>query len=246
MARRARRKPKGDPTLVVAYVRVSTDEQQLGPRAQRAAFERWCEERGTTLVHVGEDLGVSGGADIDRRPGLLAALDALAEHGAGILLVAKRDRLARDVMNAAIIDRMVERVGAQVVSVAGEGTEAGADDPSAFLLRGMVDLLAHYERLLIAQRTRAALAVKRARGERVGHLPFGFGLAEDGVHLVPHPDEQRVLNRVLRYRRSGLSLREIGRRLSRAGIRPRSGGRWHPQTVARVVTAAEGLRSKEL
>jgi hypothetical protein len=62
-------------------------------------------------VKVFEDIGVSGAAELDRRPGLLAALGALAEERAGLLIVHKRDRLARDPMIAGMITRLVERGG---------------------------------------------------------------------------------------------------------------------------------------
>jgi DNA invertase Pin-like site-specific DNA recombinase len=92
MARR--RKRDADPSLAVGYVRVSTDEQALGPEAQREALEGWCERHGARLCATFEDIGVSGGTPLEKRTGLNVALDALAEHGAGVFLVAKRDRLA--------------------------------------------------------------------------------------------------------------------------------------------------------
>jgi DNA invertase Pin-like site-specific DNA recombinase len=57
----------------------------------------------------------------------------------------------------------------------------------------MVDALAEYERQLIKARTRAALAVKRRKGQRVGQIPYGYRLSADGVHLEERPDEQHVL-----------------------------------------------------
>lgn len=231
----AKRSKAGDAKVVVGYVRVSTDEQALGPDAQREALERWCAANGAALVAAYEDLGVSGGAALDKRPALLDALEALETHGAGVLLVAKRDRLARDTMVAAMVERMAQRAGATVASADGTGN---GDSPEAMLMRRMVDAFAEYERALIGARTRAALAVKRARGERVGHIPYGMQLAADGVHLEPHPGEQDVLAMVREYRAEGLTLRAIGRRLTSRGILPRSGGKWHPQTVARVADAA--------
>lgn len=79
----------------VGYIRVSTDEQVNGPKAQADALAAWCARNGVELVAVHHDHGVSGGAELDKRPGLLAALDEL-ERG-DVLLVAKRDRLARSV-----------------------------------------------------------------------------------------------------------------------------------------------------
>ena len=232
-----RRKAKrGDTSKAIGYLRVSTDEQRLGPDAQREALERWCEARGVELVAVYVDPGVSGGAELDRRPELLAAVDAITEHGAGVLLVAKRDRLARDTMLAAMIERLVERNGATVESADGVGE---GDGPEALLMRRLMDAFAEYERALICSRTRAALAVKRARGEKTGgiHTPYGYA-AEDGK-LVPHAGEQEVLRVVREYRSEGLTLRAIATRLEQLGHLPRSGKKkWHPQTVARIADAA--------
>lgn len=229
MARRSH--PKSN--LVIGYVRVSTDEQALGPDAQRAALVRWCSANGCELAGVHEDIGVSGGAELDARPGLLAALDALAAHGAGVLLVAKRDRLARDVVNAAMVERLAERAGARVRSAAGEGTDGDVADPSAMLMRGIVDLFAQYERAVIRSRTKAALAVKRARGERVGDIPIGYAATDSGM-LAADPREQAAVARIRCLRKDGASIRAIADSLNTEQV-PARGGRWHPTTVARVI-----------
>jgi len=106
-------------------------------------------------------------------------------------------------------------------------------------MRRIVDAFAEYERLLIRARTRAAMAVKRLRGERMSRVPaYGFRLSADGTHLEPDRSEQRVLVLVGEYRQQGLTLRESGTRLEAQGLLPRSRGRWHPQTLARVAAAA--------
>jgi len=229
-----RAKPRPDPSAVVAYVRVSTDEQALGPEAQRAAVERWCASSGARLVAVCSDLGVSGAAPLESRPGLLAALDALREHRAGVLLVAKRDRLARDVVVAAMVERLAERQGARVLAADGTGNGEG---PEAQLLRGVVDVFAQYERALIRTRTKAALRVKRERGERVGQVPFGYRVADDGRALVEDADEQRAVARVRELRSAGLTVAEVAERLASEGHRPR-GARWHATSVARIARRA--------
>lgn len=219
MTQRRRTAPTASPRTAVAYLRVSTDEQHLGPDAQRAAITAWATREGVSVVAWCCDAGVSGAAAIADRPELLAALAALREHGAGVLAVAKRDRLARDVMAAAMIDRMVVDAGARVVSAAGEGTDS--DDPSAVLMRRMVDAFAEYERALIAARTRAALAVKRSRGEATSHAPFGFR-AVDGV-LVADEAEQAVIAQVRAARARGMTVRAICDELRAAGIVSRKG-----------------------
>ena len=106
------RKPiAGSPSVAVAYLRVSTDEQHLGPEAQRAQIVAWAAREGVTVVGWHTDSDVSGAAGIEARPGLVAALGSLRPMGAGVLVVAKRDRLARDVYVALGIERAAESMG---------------------------------------------------------------------------------------------------------------------------------------
>ena len=221
---------------VVGYLRVSTDEQALGPVAQREALNRWCRDTGCELVAVFEDLGISGGAPLDRRPGLMAAVAACGEHKAN-LLVAKRDRLARDTLAAAMLERLVERTGSRILAADGCGN---GDGPEGLLMRRMVDAFAEYERALIRARTRVAMQVKKAKGELVGAVPYGFHLASDGVSLVPDEAEGAVVALVRELRAEGLSLRKIAARLTEKGLIPRAGGSWHHQTVANIAGAANG------
>ena len=236
MGRKRRTRP-GDPTKAVAYVRVSTDEQRLGPAAQREAIRLWCAKEGIELVGTHDDLGVSGGADLEDRAGLLRALEDVVAQKAGILLVAKRDRLARDVGNAAMIERLVARAGGEIRCADGNGNGNG---PEALLTKGLLDLFAAHERALIKSRTKAALATKKAKGERVGGIPYGYRLHKDGTHLVPNHREQEVVKLVKFLRSEGWTLMGIGQELSERGYRPRGRGRWHPDTISRIARAERG------
>jgi DNA invertase Pin-like site-specific DNA recombinase len=215
--------------IAVAYIRVSTDDQTLGPEAQRAAIEVWAAREDVQVVAWHVDAGVSGAARIDSRPALLAALDDLARGST--LVVAKRDRLARDVVIAATIERAAERVGATVVSADGVGV---GDGPEAELLRRIVDAVAVYERGFIRGRTKAALAAKKRRGERTGSVPYGKQLSDDGVRLVDDDDEHAVIARIVDMTAEGRSHRAIAAQLNRDGVAAR-GARWHPTTVGRLL-----------
>ena len=221
---------QGNQVQAIGYLRVSTDEQHLGPEAQRDALDRWARVNGVTLVAIYEE-AVSGGAELDERTQLLASIDALKEHGAGVLLVAKRDRLARDTMLAAMIERLIERAGGRVASADGVGNGTG---PEAQLMRGIIDLFAQYERALIRTRTTAAMAVKKGRGERVGAIPFGSTLGADGKTLVPHVEEQEAVQLITRLRGNGLTLKGIADKLNADGVACR-GGRWYVTSVVRVL-----------
>lgn len=227
-------------TSAVGYIRVSTEEQTLGPEAQRVALVRWAEVRGLQLVAVHEDRGVSGAAPLDRQPGLLAALTSLETHAASYLVAAKRDRLARDVMIAVQLERLVERQGAQLVSADGAGE---GDSPEAALMRRLVDAMSCYERDLIRGRTRAALAIKRARGLKVGSTA-PYGCRFDGDRVEVDPDEQRAIARMRELSAAGRSLRQVAAVLTAEGFRPR-GLRWHPNSILRILRRAESRDSSE-
>jgi site-specific DNA recombinase len=215
-----KKRSRTNPTLAVAYLRVSTTEQQLGPEAQRAAIEVWASRGGIQVVAWHTDHGVSGGSDIDDRPGLVAALGELLATKAGVLVVAKRDRLARDVYVAATIERAVARGGARVVCADGVGN---GETPADAFMRSILDAAAAYERALIRARTRAALGVKKARGESTGVAPYGFRVGDDGRTLVPDDAEQATLTALRALRAQGVSFRRVRdeatarRLLSRAG-----------------------------
>lgn len=203
----------------MAYIRVSTEDQRLGPEAQRAAIEAWARGAGVAVVAWHSDHGVSGARELDDRPELKAAIVSLRAHDAGLLVVAKRDRLARDVMVAAVVQRAVEKAGARVVSADGTGN---GDSPADSFMRTVLDGAAAYERELIRARTKAALRAKRARGERAGTVPFGYAVDAAG-RLAPQPGEQATIARVCMLRAGGCSLRTIVAELEREGVVSRVG-----------------------
>jgi site-specific DNA recombinase len=223
----------GSSTVAVAYIRVSTDDQKLGPEAQRASIEAWARSNGVTVAGWHVDQGVSGGAQIEERPALVEALAALREHGAGVLVVAKRDRIARDVVIAAMVERAATSSGARLVSAAGEGNGEGAAD--AFM-RTVIDGAAAYERALIRARTTAALAVIRSSGRKTGgDAPYGFAVAADGRTLVAVDAEQAVIARARSLSAEGMSLRAVAASLASEGHASRAGRPFAAQQVARML-----------
>lgn len=131
-----------------------------------------------------------------------------------------------------MVEAAAARVGARIVSAAGEGE---GDNPAAILMRRMVDAFAEYERHMIKARTKAALAVKRSRGERVsGKAPFGYRFDDAGRALVPRHDEQRTIARVRELHGAGMSLNGIAAMLNREDV-PARGARWHATTIMRIV-----------
>jgi site-specific DNA recombinase len=226
------------PTLsarAIGYVRVSTEQQAesgLGLDAQQSSLVAAALRLGLQLTRTFVDAGTSGSLAIEDRPVLLDAVAALRRGD--VLLVAKRDRLGRDVIAVAMIERLIAKRGARVVSAAGEGTDS--DDPAAMLMRRLIDSFAEYERALIAARTRAALAAKRRRGERLsGLVPFGHQLGMDGRTLLLEDTEQQTIATIRTFRAAGHSLRQIAKQLNAQGLRTRSGSPWQWEYVRRVL-----------
>jgi DNA invertase Pin-like site-specific DNA recombinase len=210
---------------------VSTEEQHLSVEAQQRTLTAWCQQRGYALLAVYADLGMSGGTALDKRPGLLAALDALPPGA--LLLATKRDRLARDTLVAAMIERLTERAGASVQTC--DGVAEGAS-PEAKLMRTMIDAFAEYERALIRARVKTALGHKRMKGERISrHIPYGQQLAADAIHLEAHPAEQAVIALAQALRYEGLSSRTIAARLAARGLYSRTGTVFTPSAILAMV-----------
>ena len=102
----------------------------------------------------------------------------------------------------------------------------------------LVTVISEWERGVIGERTREALAYKRRNGECVGALPYGFKLAKDGKHLVPVLAEGKVLAQIKKERARKMSYDRIADVLNAERIRTKRGGRWYAMTVRSVLATA--------
>lgn len=215
----------------IIYLRVSTDKQVdsgLGLEAQRDMCLRVVPNGSQVLEFADE--GFSGALEMEKRPALICALNVLSKDD--ILLIAKRDRIGRDPIVNAMIERAVERKKAKMMTASGDVRDD--NDPSSILMRRMVDAFAEYERLIIGARTKVALAVKKKKGERVGHIPYGYELDEDGIHLRVNVDEQYTLKVINQHREDGMSLREIAEQIN-FYKRFNRNGPWNHVSISRVM-----------
>ena len=203
---------------VLGYVRVSTSEQassRAGLDAQRAAILAECERRGWTLVEMLEDAGYSA-KDL-RRPGIQAALDTLRLGRADALVVSKLDRLSRSMLDFAGLMAAAQRHSWGLVAL---DVNVDTTTPAGEMVANVMATFAQFERRLIGQRTREALAAKRAQGVRLGR-----------PRLIA-PDVER---RIGELRAAGLTLEAVAERLATDGVRPPGGGVWRPSTLHRVL-----------
>ncbi len=96
---------------------------------------------------------------------------------------------------------------------------------------------AEMERNLTRERTRSAMAVKRGNGQRIGTVPYGYDLAEDGLTLIPNDSEQAVISDIRSWRAAGWTLERIADELTARAVRTKTGktSTWTHQAVARIV-----------
>jgi DNA invertase Pin-like site-specific DNA recombinase len=204
---------------VLGYVRVSTSEQAskcAGLEAQRRAILAECERRGWHLVETIEDAGYSA-RDL-RRPCIQEALRALERGEASALVLAKLDRLSRSML---VVSKLMAKATSEHWALVALDVAVDTSTPSGEAMANMLGTFSQFERRLISQRTKEALAVKRASGVRLGRPP-----------TMPHA----VVRRIQRQRARGESLRKIAQDLNEAGVPTAQGGaRWYAATVRHVL-----------
>ncbi len=205
---------------VVGYLRVSTEEQAvsgLGLAAQRVAIETECGHRGLELLAVHTDPGLSGKSLA--RPGLTAALTDLDAGRGTVLMVAKLDRLSRSVHDATGLLLRADRAGWGLIAL---DVNVDTTTPQGAAMTQVLAVFAELERRLIGERTKAALAVKRAQGITLGR---------------PRTLPTEVIERIQSARAAGASWSAIARELNADAVPTAQGGaHWHPATVRLIAT----------
>lgn len=206
--------------LFFSYTRVSTEEQaekRNGLEAQRATIDAEAERRGWQVEYY-TDAGVTGKVI---GPKLREVLGLLASGQGDGLVVAKLDRLSRSIVNAANIIEAAQAHGWSLVVL-----DLGVDLTTAAGRMVAMNLVnfAQYERELISERTKAGLAAKRARGERLGR---------------PRLAKPGVVRRIVLDRNTGLSYAKIATALEAEGVlSPAGRPTWQASTVRRIYASA--------
>lgn len=220
----------------IAYIRVSTSRQAqegMSLDAQRSRIEDWCRLNGHSLEVVYADEGVSG-KRADNRPELQRALAHVCRTG-GVFVVYSLSRAGRSLDDLREISRRIDRAGAQFVSL----TE-NIDTTSAVgrLVFTMIGAFAEFERELIAERVRGAMAYGRTQNKRQSRfVPMGWKMSGDGKSLVEDDAEQAVVRRVVSHAGSGLGAKAIYSRLVADGIVGRNGRPWSASAIRRAMRA---------
>lgn len=205
---------------VLGYVRISkadhARDESIGIEAQRAAIRAYVDAQGWEVAAWYSDDGVTGGHL--RRPGITAALRELKARRADALVVAKLDRLSRSVLDLAGLLDTSRRQRWDLVVL---NMQLDTSTATGKLMAHMLSAVAEFERDIISERTRAALAVRKEEGAQLGH---------------PSTISADVAERIVAAHRAGLSFSAIARDLDADTVpTPTGAARWHHSVIAGVV-----------
>lgn len=223
----------------IGYIRVSTQDQAtegVSLDAQRAKIKAWCSLHDYELTAVYSDPGITG-SRMDKRPGLQKALKAATDGRA--IVSYSISRLSRSTRDMLSIAEQLQARGADLVSLSENIDTTSAAGRMVFRLLAS---LAEFERDQISERTKAALAHKKATQQKYAPVPFGYREA-DG-RLVVEKHEAKIVTDILRRRAKGETLAAIADRLNTRGVSGKRGGKWHPSTVSYVVKSRKAFQPR--
>jgi DNA invertase Pin-like site-specific DNA recombinase len=214
----------------IGYIRVSTEEQAtqgVSLDAQTEKVKAYASLYDIELIEIITDAGVS--AKTLDRPGLNKALAMLEAGEAEALVIVKLDRLTRSVRD---LDHLLENYFASRFSLMSVQEQVDTRTASGRLVLNVLMSVAQWERETIGERTSQALQHKKAQGEHIGGVGFGYQVT--GKKLAKAKDHETV-TAIVEMRGQGMTLTAIADKLNSESIKTARGGLWYAKTVANII-----------
>lgn len=222
----------------IGYVRVSTEEQAkegVSLEAQEERIRKYAEYKGFDLIEIIRDEGKSGGTA--NREGFRKLLERIEANGFDALILFSLDRLSRDMLTLLALERLLDECDVELHTIEGQ---IDTSTPDGFMNFAMRAFLSEMERRQIKYRTKKALEHKKAKGEVVGQVPYGYRRVGD--RLVEDEEEQKIIKKINRMYKLGKSLNAIAKALNDSGYRTKAGTPWTAQQVKRLINGYESKR----
>ena len=226
----------------IAYSRVSTEDQASFGVSISTQEERILQYAGLydiEIMEVIKDAGFS--AKNMKRPGIQLVLGMMEKKEIEAVIVAKLDRLTRNIRDLADLVDLANKKGIALISV-GEHIDTGS--AAGRMMVNMIGTISQWEREVIGERTAVALRFKRSAGQRYNKNPL-FGFQHDAGRLVPCDGEMVIIDEIISMHRAGFSYGKTARELNARQIQARDGGRWYAESVKRVIMRS-GIRENIL
>jgi DNA invertase Pin-like site-specific DNA recombinase len=220
-----------------AYLRVSTDgqvgEDKFGLPSQQEAIQDFARSNGLEIVEWYSDEGYSGG--VMERPGLQELIRDAGNNGFKIVIAAKMDRVARDLMAQLWIEKELLKSGVELVSVA---EPFRGQDPANVLFRQVIGAFAQFEKARIAERMLGGRKQKaKAGGYAGGGAPIGYTAQLGRKTLEIDETKISAVKRVfaIRNQNPGVTLREMARKLNEEGFTTAENKPFRMEQVRRII-----------
>lgn len=218
---------------VIAYTRVSTDgqvgEDKFGLESQKRQIEEYCAKNDMTIVDWVSDEGVSGAKWRDGFDSIVYG--EVHNPPVQAVIVAKSDRVARDINIYFSYQGMLLRKNIELISVTEDFGQFGV---FANALKALTLTMAEMERENITKRTMGGRKVKASMGGYSGgRCPLGYRV-QNG-RLIIDPEEAEVVRKIYALAKEGLSMRKIIDVLKKEGIKTRKGGEYQPSSIKSIL-----------
>ena len=221
-------------TKAIGYIRVSTEKQKnegFSLEAQERKIRAMADVQDLVLDRIISD--DESGKNLDR-PGMKQVLEMVENKQVDTVIIAKLDRLTRSVKDLSELMELFDKKGVALVSV---NESLDTHSAAGRLVMNIMAAVSQWEREAIGERTRDALAVKKANGQRVGTVPYGWKMV-DGV-MIPFLPEGMVVEMIKLYHNRGHSDSMIAKMLNKDGERTRSGTPWRKEYVSNILKKKE-------
>ncbi len=226
---------------VYGYLRVSTDgqtgEDRFGLAEQKESIQNFADNNGFNIIGWYSDPGISG-TTLDR-PGLQSMIADSAKGQIKAVIVAKMDRIARDLMAQLWIEKELLKNGVEIISVS---EQFRGQDPANVLFRQIIGAFAQFEKSRITERLSGGRKQKaKIGGYAGGRAALGYSSKRGSKILSINPEKAEPVKRVfeLKDNNQELSLQKIADILNQEGYTTAQGKRFYKETIKRILDRRE-------
>lgn len=218
----------------VIYIRVSTSQQAaegISLEAQKQRLLKYCEFNELDVISVISDEGLSGSNS--NRQGYKDLMELVRTKQVEAVAVYSLSRFARNTIEVLKSIEVMNKNNIQFHSLT---EKIDTTSPTGRFFLTTLAALGQLEREQISERTKDALAHKKSKSERVGQIPFGYKLDEDGIHLIENEREQKIISLVLSLRKLGLTYKNIAAELEKRGLKSKANKvKWGATQIRNII-----------
>lgn len=219
----------------VLYARVSTEEQASRDNsipAQIKAIKQFALKNGIEITKEYVDEGKSA-RTADRPQFQQMISDAKKKDKIfSKILIHKTDRFARNRSDSVIYKSLLQKeCHVEFISI----TEIFDDSPTGKLLEGMMEVIAEFHSLNLAQEVMKGMKQKAGKGLYLGRTPYGYTLDETTKKLIIDEEESKVVKIIFEMYSNGDSFATIKSHLNTAGIFTRENNAWDSSSIKRII-----------